>query len=287
MHAVIPATMESLRKCRLCGLSLTEIQGSVCPTCARRLGPMVKTRLWLGALIQFGVVTTFILVLRLPRFLILFFGLFSLFVALLASVLTRKPASRGPSPQRPIPNSAPFWIVSLGIALGGLVLIGSLLFGFVTFINSWNSWHRYEGQPFHRAEFVVEQDYYRSYSKHADLYASGMVEGHREWTDLVPYLRSQGVSRWPHGREEVELSVPPGTSIPIYLFPGLKGRSRVRLYSDTPPAEEYHRRAMHAANYGLIEVSVCALIIFLLLRIRAAYVGDSSSAPAISSGGAT
>lgn len=276
--------MESSRTCRICGVDLTETQGSICPGCAQRLGPTVKTRLWLGVLIQFGIVSTFILILRLPRFLMVFFGLFSVFAALLGSVLTRKAASRRPSPQRPMPNSALFWTVSLGIGVSGLVFICFLLFGFVTFINSWNSWHRYEGQPFHRAEFVVEQDYYQSYSKHADLYASGMVEGHREWMDLVPYLRSQGLSRWPHSREELELSALPGTSIPIYLFPSLKGRSRVRLYSDTPPAEEYHRTAMHAANYGLVGVSVCALIIFLLVRMRAGYFKQQDSALTFPSG---
>jgi hypothetical protein len=190
---------------------------------------------------------------------------------------TRKPPG-SPTPQVGIPKPVAFRLVTAAIALCGLVFLCFLLFGFVTFINSWNSWHRYEGQPFHRADFVVEHDYYQPYSKHADLYASGMVEGNREWMDLVPYLQSQKLNRWPHGVGELESLVPAGTVIPIYLFPGLRSRSRVRLYSDTPPAEQYYRTAMKALNYGLCGMAVCALAIFLLVRVRASRFEQSSPA---------
>lgn len=243
--------------------------------------------MWIGALVQFAIAVPFILLLRLPRFLIIFFGLFSLLAVLLGIISTRKPISPRPSPQgpapqgqKPAPQSSLYWIVSLAIALCGLVFFACLLFGSVAFIDSWNDWHRYEGQPFHRAEFIVQHDYYQKYSKSADLYASGLVDGQREWMDLKPYLQSQNPDCRPRGREELELCVPPGTSIPIYLFPDLKGRLRVPLYSETLPAEAYRRTAMNAAKYGLGGMAVSGLAIFLLIRIRAGCFQQPS--PAIS-----
>lgn len=275
--------MEFTRKCSNCGFDLTGAE-PVCPMCTQPLVPAVKRSAWLGALIQFGFVTTFIVVLRLPRFLIVFFGLFILLAALLSSVLKTKATTRAtPLPPRPTPHSALFWIVSLAIPLFGLAFFCFLLFGFVTFANSWTSWHRYEGQPFHRAEFVVEQDYFQPYPRAADLYASGTVEGHREWMDLGPYLHARNLYHQPHGRDELQAWVPSGTSIPIYLFPTLKGRSRVRMYSGTPPAEAYHRTAMNAVQYGAWGMAGCALIIFLLMRIRAACFKQPDSALTISS----
>jgi hypothetical protein len=240
--------------------------------CAARIAAPARRWVWLGALVQFAVVAVILLVFRLPRFLIMFCALFSAVAVLLANVLTRKAASARLKPQRPVPNSVGFRLVTIAILLCGLVLVCFLLFGSVTFINSWNNWQRYGGQPFHRAEFVVEHDYYQAYSKSADLYANGTVEGQREWMDLKPYLYARNLYR-PHGAAELEAWVPPGTSIPIYLFPNLKGRSRVRLYADASPAEAYHRAAMKAANYGLGGVAFSALAMFVLTRIRAACFG--------------
>jgi hypothetical protein len=268
--------MEFTRKCPICGLDLAGIQGELCPICAARIPPQAKRRVWLGALIQFVIMAAFILLFRLPKFLIVFFGLFSLFVTLFASVLTRKGISARPRPQTSLPKSAGFQIVSFAIALFGFVFLCCLLFGFVAFINSWNSWQRYEGQPFHRAEFVVDHDYYQRNSKSVDLYASGTVEGHREWMDLETYLRAQNFSR-PRGQGELELQVPVGTSIRIYFFPNLKSRSRVRLYSSTAPADAYRQSAMNALRYGLAGIAVCGLAIFVLVKIRDGYLQQSAT----------
>ena len=72
--------------------------------------------------------------------------------------------------------------------------------------------------------------YYQRGSKGAvDAYASGMVDGNREWMSLRPYLPTV-----PRSEAELDQRVPIGTSIPIDLFPEMKGRLRVRVYSDTP-----------------------------------------------------
>jgi hypothetical protein len=273
--------MEAAGKCPNCGLDLSGTQGAICPACGAQVALQARRNIWLGALVQFATIVTVLLLFRVPRLQSVFFGLFSSLAVLAANILTRKAAVNART-RSPLPNSAGSRTVIFALLFCCLGLVCSLLFGFVVFINSWNSWHRYEGQPFHRAEFVVEQDYYQPYSKAADLYASGTVEGHQEWMDLVPYLRSKNLYQ-PHGRGELESWVPPGTSIPIYLFPNLKGRSRVRLYDDTPPAEAYHRAAMNAVHYSLGGVALCAVTILLLLKIRAGYSRQSAHGAAFSS----
>ena len=106
--------------------------------------------------------------------------------------------------------------------------------------------------------------YYQKQGKGTDVYASGTVEGRREWMNLAPYVQVM-----PHGQSELEESVPVGTSIPIYLFPDMKGRSRVRVYQEVPTAESYHRAAMSALRNGLGCLAICGGILFLLLRLRA------------------
>jgi hypothetical protein len=98
-----------------------------------------------------------------------------------------------------------------------------------------------------------------------DVYASGTVEGNREWMNLLPYLHST-----PHDQEELESRVPAGTSIPVYLFPDLKGRTRVRVFEQTPPAEAYYNAAKTALNDALLGLALTGGIIFLLVRLRRA-----------------
>jgi hypothetical protein len=176
------------------------------------------------------------------------------------------PRSPQPVPSRPIL----FRVVSLGIAVSFLGCVCFLLFGFVIFMNSWNDWHRYQGQPYHVTTFQVTCVYYQKQSKSVDMYASGMVDGQREWMSLLPYLRIR-----PRNEAELDERIPAGTSIPIYLFPELKGRSRVRVYEDTPPADAYHRTAINAVNYGLMGLAISAAVLFILNRVRRLCFADA------------
>jgi len=222
-----------------------------------------SSRIWIGALVQFAFATTFMLVFKFPKFMIVFFGVMIVIgTAFSAWAKQRTLAPR--APQMPLSHPTLFKLLSLGVAICSLALFSIVLFGFVIFLNNWNDWHRYEGQPYHRADFVVMRTYYQRGSKGAvDAYASGMVDGSREWMGLRPYLQTV-----PRSPEDLETRVPVGTSIPIYLFPEMKGRSRVRVYSDTPTAESYHRAAMNAVNYGLGGVALSAAMIFVLIRLR-------------------
>ncbi len=164
-----------------------------------------------------------------------------------------------PKPTRPIL----FRFVGLGMFLCVFACLCFLLLGFVMFINNWNDWHRYEGQPYHVTTFQVAQVYFQKHSKSTDLYARGMVDGQREWMSLQPYLHTR-----PRSQAELEDAVPAGTSIPIYLFPEMKGRLRVRIYSDIPPAEAYHRTAIKTAKYAPMGLAISLGLLFILTRVQ-------------------
>jgi hypothetical protein len=92
-----------------------------------------------------------------------------------------------------------------------------------------------------------------------------MVDGQKEWMGLFPYLHFR-----PHDQTELDLRVPAGTTIPVYLFPGMKGRSRVQVYTVIPPDEASRRTAMSTLSYGMFALAVTAGIIFVLSRLRRA-----------------
>jgi hypothetical protein len=132
------------------------------------------------------------------------------------------------------------------------------------FMNSWDRWHRYEGQAYHRSEFQVVRAYYQTHSKGGpSLYASGTVDGQREWMDLQPYPHTR-----PHDQDELDAQVPRGTSIPVYLFPGLKGRTRVQPNHGVLPADASQRDAMATLKYGLGGLGVTAFLLLVMIRLR-------------------
>ena len=271
--------MASIQKCVRCGFELTDTSASVCPMCGTSVSGVTSgtkitssSRIWIGALVQFAFATTFMLVFRFPKFIIAIFGIMVVVgTALSAWAKQRTLAPR--APQRPLSHPTLFKLLSLGIAVCSLALFSIVLFGFVIFLNNWNDWHRYEGQPYHRTDFVVTQTYYqRGYKGTVDAYASGMVDGNREWMGLRPYLPTV-----PRSEAELDERVPDGTSIPIYLFPEMKGRLRVRVYSGTPTAEGYHRAAIDAVDYGLGGAALSAALIFVLIRLRRLCFAETDS----------
>jgi hypothetical protein len=266
--------MAFTRKCPKCGFELTDAAARVCPLCGSSIVGLVGGKIWIGALIQFTIATVFMLALGFPKFMIAIFGVMILVGTVISAWAKAKPPVMRPAVQRPVKNPVRFKVLSLSIAVCSLVFACTLLFGFVTFINSWNRWHRYEGQPCHVSELQVDRVYFQRGSKGGvDAYARGTVEGQREWMDLIPYLHFV-----PRTEAELESRVPPGTIIPIYYFPAMKGRSRAQVYEDTPPAEASHRTAVNAANYGLLGLIVTAGVIFVLARLRkACYVEDAAS----------
>jgi hypothetical protein len=94
--------------------------------------------------------------------------------------------------------------------------------------------------------------------------------------DLDPLLGDR-----PRNEAELNDRVPEGTSIPIYLFTGMKGRMRVRVYRETPTAEAYHRAAMVDLNIALRALIAAITLLFLLILMQRAISKEDNSAPAI------
>ncbi len=230
-------------------------------------------KLWIGALFQFAFATIFMVIFRFPKFMIVIFGVMIALGTALSALAKQRSFVTQRASQQPVAHPTLLRVIGLGIALFSITFLCFLLFGFVMFLNNWNDWHRYQGQPYHISTFQVTRTYFQRVGKGGiDAYASGMVDGNREWMSLRPYLPTV-----PRSQGELDARVPAGTSIPIYLFPEMKGRSRVRVYADTPPAEAYHRAAINAANYGLGGVALCAAVIFLLTRLRRMCFMDTDS----------
>jgi len=163
-------------------------------------------------------------------------------------------------------------LLDLTIAILGLAFLVCLLFGFVTFINAHNAFKRVQGQPYHATTFQVTRPYYqKSRGMHGSdiaVYASGMVEGKKEWMNLLPYLKPAPRNRFPEDQSELNDSVPPGTVIPVYLFPNLKGQSRIDVIDVLPPGEASRRTETWVLQHASVALAVLAALIFLLVRIR-------------------
>lgn len=258
--------MAFIRQCPKCGLDLTDTPAALCPICGTRIVANAQaTGKWIIALVQLTISTAFMLIFRFPKFMIVIFGAFILLATALSGFIKPKSVPPSQAPQRPVAHPTLFRILSIGVAICSIAFVMSLLFGFVIFMNSYSNWQRYEGKSYHRSSFEVSRVYFQRGSKGGvDAYASGTVDGQREWMDLRPYLFGA-----PRDEAELEAQVPVGTLIPIYLFPGLKGRSRVRVYSEVPPAESYRREAMQALRYGLTGLALSGGLVFVLLRLRA------------------
>lgn len=158
-------------------------------------------------------------------------------------------------------------LLDLSISILGLAVLACLLFGFVIFINAYMATQRVAGQPYHATTFQVTRPYFqKSAGMHGPdiaVYASGTVEGKREWMNLLPYLK-----RVPSGQSELNASVPPGTTIPVYLFPNLKGQSRIAVIDSLRPGEEGRRTETLVLRREPVILAVLGALILLLVRIR-------------------
>jgi hypothetical protein len=163
-------------------------------------------------------------------------------------------------------------LLNLAITILGLAFLCCLLFGFVAFMNAHLAFKRVQGQPYRATTFQVTHPYYqKSRGMHGPdiaVYASGMVEGKKEWMNLVPYLKRVPADRFPQNQAELDDSVPPGTVIPVYLFPNLKGQSRIQVIDVLPPGEASRRTEMWVLRRAPAALAVLGALIFLLVRIR-------------------
>ena len=255
--------MPQTKKCPKCGYQIEDPLAVKCPVCNANLSRSTAG-VWLIALFQFGLATAFMLLFRFPKFMIVVFGAMIFIGTVAGTMIKARPPMVRPAQPKQLTHPVLNRVFGILIAIVSLALFSTLLFGFVMFMNSWDRWHRYEGQRFHEADFVVKRPYYQKRSKGGpDLYASGTVEGNSEWMGLRPALQFI-----PHSQGELEAAIPPGTSIHVYYFPDMKGQTRVQVYTDVSPAEASHRDAMKTLNYSLILLGGCGGLLLMLVQMR-------------------
>jgi hypothetical protein len=264
--------MGIVRKCPKCGFDLSNATSPICPGCGTPVLALPRAGRWIGAVIQVALSTIFMLVFGFPKVMIVVFAAVIVAGTALSTLVKPRPAGMPAAAQRPVSNPLLFKILSVAIALCSFAMVCLLLFGFVSFMNSWQGWHRYEGHPYQRTDFVVTKVYYQAHRGGPDIYASGTVEGHKEWMSLRPYLNYV-----PRSQEELDSGLAAGTVIPVYFFPDLKGRTRVQVLSDPPPAEASRRAAMSTLNSSLVGLGVTAGIIFLLFLLRRSCYADTEA----------
>lgn len=263
--------MGIVRKCPKCGFDLSNATSPICPGCGTPTLAIPRVGRWIGAGIQIAVSTIFMLVVGFPKVMIVVFATLIVAGTAVSTLVKPRPPGAPVAPQRPVSNPLLFKILGIAIALCSVAMVCILLFGFVMFMNAWDRWHRYEGHRYERTDFVVTQVYYQTHTRGGpDIYARGTVEGNKEWMSLRPYLNYV-----PRSQEELDSRVGVGTAIPVYFFPDMKGRSRVQVLSDPPPAEASRRTAMSTLNSSLIGLGVTAGIIFLLVVLRRSCYADT------------
>ncbi|HEV3510749.1 MAG TPA: hypothetical protein VGS05_03535 [Candidatus Sulfotelmatobacter sp.] len=257
--------MATTAKCPKCGQEVTITAASACPMCGAKMVRPLAPKIWVAGLVQVAISTIFMLLCGFPKVMILPFVTLILIGTALSARFKIKPAVvRQPIPQRPVAHPIVFGIVNLLTVLSAFGLVAFLLLGSVIFLNSWNTWHQYEGQPHHESDFVVKRAYYQAHRKgSASIYASGTVEGNQEWMSLRPY-----VDPLPRNQDELDSQVSAGTSIHIYFYPHLKGWDRIVVYEQGPPDEDARRTAMNTLKYAPLGALLAAGLIFLLARVR-------------------
>jgi hypothetical protein len=265
--------MGLVRKCPKCGFDLSTATSPTCPGCGTPLIAMPKAGKWIGATIQIAISTIFMLVFGFPKVMIGVFATMILIATAVSTLVKPRPAGTPAAPQRPVNNPTLFKVLGFAIALCSVALFCILLFGFVIFMNSWDRWHQYEGHRYERTDFTVRQVYWQPHTRGGpDIYASGTVEGNKEWMSLRPYLNSV-----PRSQAELDSRVAVGTMIPIYFFPDMKGRARAQVVTGGPPAETSRRAAMSTLNSSLLGLAVTAGIIFLLSLLRRSCYADTDA----------
>jgi len=272
--------MAAAKRCPYCGFESDDFPDRTCPQCGKRLLRSVSFPPWLLALAQAALGVGVMFAFHFPRPMILGFALVTFFLALfgLRSRRTSAISNSVPRPLSPQPKSAVF--LGLTIALLGLACFACLLFGFIIFLNAQMAIKRVARQPYHATTFQVIRPYYQKsagfHGPEISVYASGMVGGNKEWMDLFPYLK-----RNPSGQGELNALVPPGTTIPVYLFPNLKGRSRIQVIDVLPPGEAARRIQAQVLRRVPVALVVLGALMFVLVRIRRSLATPAAQATSV------
>lgn len=172
-----------------------------------------------------------------------------------------------------IPLTAGVLLLNVMIGICGTLFLLASMFVFTRYVNSSSRAKLYEGAPYHATIFRVTSVQYSrreiigvdgaTIPEDPTAFAFGMVEERKEAMDLLPYL-----NRIPHDQTELMARVPAGTVIPVYLFPTLRGVSRVQLIGAVPTVQTYQNQATWVSSRALPIVEVMGILTALLIFVR-------------------
>ena len=184
-------------------------------------------------------------------------------------VETRCPQCGGDFTPR-LPVTFGIRLLDLLIAVSGALLVFASIFAFTSYMNSSSRAELYRGAPYHPTTFRVTSVHYEhritydaegGASTQIIAFAMGVVEGQKESMDLLSYIV-------PRNQKQLEKVFPPGTVVPVYLFPTLEGENRIRRVSGVPTAERYQQQVTWVTNRVLPVVGVLAILTALLVFAR-------------------
>lgn len=149
-------------------------------------------------------------------------------------------------------------VANMAVLLSGGLLLVSFIGSFVMFMNAREDAQQESVGTYRVSSFQVLQSYWQKGTPHSvrsgagvdsptRAFARGLVEGHEEWMDLIPYL-----TFIPQDQATVTRAVPVGTVLPVYYNPQLRGEYRVRLLSSVLPAKANRRTAAIVLRYGIL-----------------------------------
>lgn len=163
-------------------------------------------------------------------------------------------------------------VANLGVALSGAFFLVSFMVAFVMFMNARERRQRLSEGHYHASTFRVLRSYWQKgrpstlgqgFSSESRTAARGLVDGHEESMDLQPLLGFV-----PKDEETVVRLVPPGTEIPVYYDPELRGDYRVRFRGDSPPGVASRNAMPVIAKYGVVALAVTGILLIAFLRLR-------------------
>lgn len=263
--------------CSACGHVFDAAATRTCPACGR--SPGSNWQPWIGIIGVLGVIG-FLLVVGAPWQVILIAAALVAAYGLLRRKREKWPRTRQEVEEQERSAAHPklLRVANFGVGLSMALLVASFIASFVMFMNAREDRRSESTGTYHASSFRVVQSYWRkgtARSRTTDsptrAFARGIVEGHEEWMDLIPFL-----TFIPKDQETVVRLVPIGTVIPVYYNPQLEGEYRVRLLTSVLPQEASRHWAATVIKWGVVALLTSGAMLFGFLHLRKLSLGSAT-----------
>lgn len=264
--------------CSVCGHVFDAAATRTCPVCGRYQGPNWQP--WIGIIRVLGIVG-FLLFVGAPWQVTVIAAALVAAYGLLRRKKERWPPSRQEieEQERNAVHPRLLRVANFGVGLSVGLLVASFIASFVMFMNAREDAQSESAGTYHASSFRVLQSYWQKGTAKSGTmdsptraFARGVVEGHEEWMDLIPFL-----TFIPKDQETVLRSVPAGMVIPVYYNPQLQGEYRVRLRTSVLPQEASRHWAAAVFKYGSAALLITGAALLAFMRLRRFSLGLSTA----------